>query len=291
MKYLSTLLLLFIVHSATAQTLIISTISNNPTRVQKQFRPLALYLSEQLKNTEYDKVEVLSLDSTSKMISALKKGAVDLYFDSPFIALDIASKSSSEIFLLQRKNNQTDYRSIIFSRKDKNISSLTDLINKTIVFKQDYSTSSYLLPKAALEKKGYNLVKYNKKSLAIKNKINYVFSKSDQNTMFWILRNKHDAGSMSLNKFKKLAGKHRNKLNILFKTITVPRYVVSHRENFSPLAIEKIKQILIAMNKNPDGKKALHALEKTARFEEFPGGVDNYLKPLKRLVVNPGKKQ
>lgn len=285
MRFILITIFLWMNNNVLAETLVLATISSNPTKILKQYRPIAYYLQNQLKGTNITQVKILSLDSQESMIHALKNHNVDLYFDSPFISIKIAAESGASLFLRQWKNGEPEYKSVIFSRKDKGISYLSDLVNKTIVFEEDFSTSSYLLPKASLIQEGYALRSQNATNYDVRNEIKYVFSHDDENTMFWILRNKYDAGAMSDSKFRMLSNRRSTHLKIIYESIAVPRHVISHRANFSPLTLKKISDILISMNSTVDGKKALFAFSKTAKFDTFPGGADTYFQPLKQLMA------
>lgn len=279
-----TLLSLFL-PAAYSAILTIATISDNPSKVFKSYQPVADYLTRRLLDENATRVKVAALSTEQEMISALINGNVDLYVDSPFTALRISQASQSEIFLRRWKKGQAEYKSVIFVRKDSGIKNLSELTGKTIVFEEEFSTSSYLLPKTSMQAMGFSLMPIGNKSEVAPNSIFYTFSFDDENTVFWVLKNKFHGGAMSAKSFYDIAGGKATRLQIIFESILVPRHVVSHRRGIDNKLLDKVTQILLNMENDSEGKKVLAEFSKTKRFDELPGGNRNYLKPLLQLMA------
>ena len=79
------------------------------------------------------------------------------------------------------------------------------------------------------------------------------------------------------------------KFTVVHSTIEVPRHIVSFRGNLDPALILQIKNVLVQMHESEDGRQILKQFKKTARFDEFPDGVDTALEPLHELSAYIGK--
>ncbi len=267
-----------------AVNLTLGSISGEPANELKYYLPVANYLAEQLQTVGIDKGNVVVAQNIKQMAGFIKEGKVDLYMDSPFPTLEVSQLSGSLPLLRRWKKGIGSYHSVVFVRQDSGIKSPDDLRGKVIAFEAPYSTSSYFLPKASLSKLGMKLVEVaDPKSRVNAEEIGYSFTDDDENTLFWVLRKRTQAGAMSAASFKKLAARRIKKLSIVYSTLDVPRHIVSFRKDLDPALVTQIKKVLLKMHESKSGRKILHQFKKTTRFDEFPGGADVALKPLYEL--------
>ncbi len=273
-----------------AATLTIGSISDEPTKELKLFLPVINYLAARLQTAGVEKGDAIVARSIEHMAQLIRDGRVDLYIDSPFPTLEISQLSGSRPLLRRWKKGIGSYHSIVFARKDSGIKSATDLRGKTIAFEEPFSTSSYFLPKTSLRKLGLKLVAVSDPKTPVdSDHVGYLFSDDDENTLVWVLRKRVQAGAMSFPSFKNLPEKLIKKLTIVHSTIEVPRHIVSFRSDLDPALILRIKDVLLQMHESEDGSQILKQFKKTARFDEFPGGVDLALEPLRELSIYIGK--
>jgi ABC-type phosphate/phosphonate transport system substrate-binding protein len=74
----------------------------------------------------------------------------------------------------------------------------------------------------------------------------------------------------------------------------VPRHVVSHRSELEPALVDKIKNILLNMDKDPEGIKILRNFENSIKYEEINnrdqlfGSINNMLFQLEQKEVETG---
>ncbi|MGK0290006.1 MAG: phosphonate transport system substrate-binding protein [bacterium] len=273
-----------------ANTLVIGTInSGDPAKAMKKYLPLAHYLGSHLYKIGITKGKVRITKTISDMAQLLKKNKIDLYIDSPFPIIHVSLLSGSKPLLRRWKKGVAQYNAVIFTYKGSGIQTLADLKGRLIAMEDLYSSSGYLLPKLVMKQKGFQL-KYKKSMLEpiSSKKIGYVFTHGEENTMIWVLKKKIVAGVLDNNSYQELAKNKISTLNIIHKTFPISRHIVSHRGNLSSEFIAKIKQVLLQMNQSKDGLKALHAFEKTKKFDEIPKHSKKFLLQAQQFIIDEG---
>jgi phosphonate transport system substrate-binding protein len=233
------------------------------------------------------------------MINLLKEQKIDLYFESPFTIALVDKESGAVPFLLRWKEGVAQYHSIFIVKKNSPINTINDFVGKTIAFEAPESTSGYLLPKAYLVQKGFSLSGEATESYLTQgraggvlsggsnitnssidesignsnsnnNTIRYVFAREDQNIPLWIVEGKADIGVISnVDIEQETYESVKSQLKIVDRTIDVPRHVVSHRSELDPVLVEKIKHMLVYMDKDQEGIKILKNFEETTKYEEI----------------------
>ena len=252
-------------------TLHIGTVGDEPATEIKNFLPLANYLTAELKGVGVAQVRTVVTKNFTEIAALLKAGKADLYIDSPFPTIAASRLAGSRILVRRWKNGEADYYSVIFARKDNNIEQPRDLLGKIVCFKDEYSSSGYLLPKILFAAKGLKLAyKSNLAESVGPKEIGYIFSRDERNTVEWVWRGKVPAGAADYQRYEKEARDRTNDFKIIAQSFSVPRHIVSHRADLSPVLVARIKEILLRMDQSADGKKALADFEKTSMFDEVP---------------------
>ena len=234
------------------------------------------------------------------------------------LQLPLDKESGAVPFLLRWKEGVAQYHSVFIVKNNSSIKTLNDFVGKTIAFEAPESTSGYLLPKAYLVQKGFKLVGESiqsylaqqepvviSKGLNINstrnssndgnNTIRYVFAREDRNIPLWIVEGKADIGVISnIDLEQQTPQNFKSNLKIVDRTIDVPRHVVSYRSELEPALVQKIKNILLNMDKDPEGVKILRNFENSTKYEEINnydqlfGPINNMLQLLERKEVQVG---
>ena len=276
---------LLICHSAIAKSLVIGYIAEDPSGEIRRFQPMVDYLARNLREFGIDRGQVVIVRSIHELANRFKKNEVDLYMDSPFPSLVVSRLSDSKIFLRRWRAGVAEYHSVIFVREDSEIKSAERLKGKLIGFEEPFSTSGYFLPKAYLLGLGFKLSPYKWGATAAKpDEIGYVFTHEDENTMEQVVRRKISAGAMDNVNFERRAGMLRDPLRILYRTVSVPRQLVSFRKGLDEKMVKKIRAILIGMEHTDEGREILRKFSRTTRFDDLPGGPEQALRPLTNLL-------
>ena len=284
----------------TANTIRIGTVDVDAAKQIMNLQPTADYIASEITNetTEY-KGEVIIPSTVNGMAKLLKEQRVDLYFESPFTIALVDKESGAMPFLLLWKEGVAQYHSIFIVKNNSSIKTLNDFVGKTIAFEAPESTSGYLLPKAYLVQKGFKLVGESTKNSSNdddnNNIIRYVFAREDQNIPLWIVEGKADIGAISNVDFEQEVYESiKSQLKIIDRTIDVPRHVVSHRSEMEPALVQKIKDVLLNMDKDPEGIEILRNLDNSTRYEEINnkdqlfGPINNMLRLLEQKEVEVG---
>lgn len=256
----------------------LGSVSLNPAAEHDVFRPLADYLGARLDSVGIGRGRVVVVDSLSTMVNELEAGRVDFYIDSPFPVGFVVQHSDTKVLLQRFKQGAKVYRSVLFARADGGIESLADLRGRVIAFGEPFSTSGYLLPKAALISDGFRLVNYADPGATVPDdEIGYIFSNDAENTMVWVLKGKVTAGAVNEDYFKALAGSRAGELKILHRSNEVPRNIVCARGDLDPEVVRAVVGVLLGMNGDVTGQEVLASFEQTSGFGIFPEGGEQAL--------------
>ncbi len=265
--------------------LTVGSVSLNPAAEHDVFRPLADYLGERLGSVGIGRGRVVVVDSLGTMVDELAAGRVDLYIDSPFPVGFVVQHSDTKVLLRRFKRGARDYRSVLFSRADKGIETLADLRGRVIAFGEPFSTTGYLLPKAALVSAGFKLVNFEDPAATVPgDEIGYVFSNDAENTMVWVLKGKVAAGAVNEDYFESLAGSRIAELKVLYRSEAVPRNIVCARGGLDPEIVRAVVGVLLGMDDDAAGRAVLDSFEQTSGFEIFPLGGEQALAGVVELL-------
>ncbi len=264
----------------------VGSVSLDPGRDYEVYRPFAEYLASRLGDVGIGIGRVVVTDSLSRMVAALEKGSVDFYVDSPFPIAFVCERTAAQPILRRWKRSSEAYHSVVFVRGDSGIESLEDLPGHVIAFGEPFSTTGFFLPKATLASSGLKLVGYADPAAAVpSNQVGYVFSNDAENTMFWVLKKKVSAGAVNADYFAALAGSRAGELRVILRTEEVPRNVVCVRSGLDPEVVDRVEQVLLAMNGEEEGRRVLHAFEETTKFDRFPPEAERGLARVHELLT------
>ena len=205
------------------------------------------------------------------MAGYLRTGKVDLYVDSPLVALAVNQKSGSRLLVRRWKKGIADYHAVVFARKDSGITNAEDLVGRVVAFEEPFSSSGHLLPRIAISQQGLHFAPVaGPQDSPESERIGFIFSGDDENTMEWVLRGRVDAGAMSQANFDELAKGGQAELQIIIQTNSIPRHVVSVAPNLTETMYQPIKAALLDMHRSEEGQGVLKSFERTARFDDIP---------------------
>ena len=260
-------------------------VSLNPAREHEVFRRFVNHVVSRLGDAGIGRGRVVVVDSISQMVEELKMGRVDVYIDSPFPVGFVSKRADINLLLRRWKRGSDTYRSVVFTRADSGVESAADLAGKMIAFGEPYSTSGFLMPKAALASTGLRLVNYEDAAASIPpDSLGYVFSNDAENTLFWVLKGKVDAGAVNEDYYAGLAGSRISELKIILTTDAVPRNLVCVRRSLDSQITDALRKVLLGMDEDEEGKAVLKAFEETAKFDLPLGGPEQLLAGIMGLM-------
>ena len=282
LTFLATVLLL--PQLACAGSFKLGSISMSPVVETRKFLPLASYLAQQLQSEGIDQASVVVAESIPAMSSFLQTGRVDLYIDSLFPSFAVSGLSGSKLLLRRWKMGNSEYRSVVFTRKDSGIARLEDLKGKVIAFEEPFSSSGYFFPKVDLLKMNFRLAPKRQGSDAVKaDEVGYIFSHGDSNTILSVLNGVVAAGAIDSDKYIGVA-KNLDIFRNVHETVSFPRQIVSHRADLPANLVTRVREVLLNMQQSVEGGKVLREFESTTKFDEIPVRAIDLMGGLRKYV-------
>ena len=249
----------------------IGTIDSEPKEKIYKFQPLADYLQKKLQKKNI-KVNLEIPKDINTAVQLINNKKLDIYIDSVYPSLLVQKDADITIVCKRWKKGKEGYKSLIFTRKDSNIDKISDLKGKTIAFEDKYSTSGYYIPKKEILNQGLNL-----SHLGKSDSINYIFSKSEENSIAWVMFGKADAAVLDDKTFKSL---DQNLFKVIYKSKLIPRHLVSFSKNINKELKTEILNILYDMDKDKDGIEVLKKFSKTKKFSPLTIEDEKMIKDL-----------
>jgi phosphonate transport system substrate-binding protein len=258
--------------------------------LEQHFRPLVDYVARKLSASQSTKGAVSVTPSAGQMIKLLEEKQVDFYMESPYPTYMINRLGSARLLLRSWKGGMAEYRSVIFTRKDSGVAQLKDLRGKLIAFEDRGSTSGYFLPKVFLLKRGFSVEE--KATLQTKigaGEIGYVFAQSATAIVTMVLEQKAAAGAFSTDDYARLEPDSKKSIANLGETESVPRHLVSVRKDLPEPMVKRLREILLGMHQDAEGRQILLKTDDTTKFDALPGGEELVRRKLVELYRPRGR--
>jgi phosphonate transport system substrate-binding protein len=246
----------------------------NQKEVEKHFQEFVGYVARKLSSNGKTEARVVAVSTQSRLANLLTERRADFYMESPHPTYMINSVFGAGKLLLRRwKGGMSDYRALIFTRKNSATKRLEDLPGKMIAFEDPESTSGYFLPKLLLSKKGFKLVRMDRvESNVSRGELGYVFASTQDKLVDWVLNERVAAGAFSNDDYAALPDGKKTDITVLAETASLPRHLVSIRKDLPPTVVNSLKNILLSMHEDPQGQRILQQTDGTTKFDTLPGG-------------------
>ena len=248
------------VQTVDSKPLVIALIPEKNSFEQRlRYGQLAHYIEEQLGSA----VRIELLPNYSRIYQAFLDGTVDAGFFGSFsyiIAHDrgLVEPVARPVWL----NGTSTYRGYIITRKDSGITSLEDMKGKTLALVDKATTAGYLFQLWYFRQRGItNIEQY--------------FSKvrfcGSQDAAAWaVFSREADVGGCKNDIFNALKAsnpKFAEEMLVLAESVEVPSNGLAVRKNLEPYLKQRLKAILLDMDKSRAGRKALEEF-KAIKFTE-----------------------
>lgn len=270
---------------ATAEALVIGVINRDIKKELSRTEPLAAYLETDLVDAGITSVDVEVIPSPDAMARALVDGSVDIVFDSPLVAGQVARASGSEPFVRRWKAGVATYHSVILVPAASDMETIDDLAGGRIGFEEPDSTSGFLLPAGLIRQAGLPLTELRSHEEApAPDEVGYVFTNDDKNTLIWLMSGWIDAAATDPQRFAELDAAQPDAYRVLARSVEVPRQVGIHRSDLDPALVARLTEVLVGMHQTDGGVEALRAFDDTSRFDGFPDGVEATFAPIHDML-------
>jgi len=277
---------------AKAQTLTLGIVSeSHRAQIEGHFQDFARYVAGKLSAAPDFEGKVMIAPSAFQIARLIEQKKVDFYMESPYPTYLINDMHGAAKLLLRRwKNGMAEYRSLIFTKNNGEVSRLEDLRGKVLAFEDPGSTSGYFLAKSFLLKKGFKFADKSRfDPYGSPTEVGYVFASSQEKIVDMVLAKQAAAGAFSDDDYAKLDEKKKSAITILAQTERVPRHFLSVRKDFAPALVDRIEKILLSMHENERGRRILKNTDDTTKFELLPEGEAAMHRRLAEIFHSAGK--
>ena len=276
----------------TVKSLTMGLVFQNPKEpVPEPLREFAGYVARKLSSTPAISGTVVVAPTALQLVKLLEEKRVDFFMESPYPTYLINRQGAAMLLLRRWKGGMGEYHSIIFTSKESGVSRVEDLRGKMIAFEDAGSTSGYFMPKLLLLNKRLTLAE--KPGLDAKvsaKEIGYIFAGSDKNILNFVLAKKAAAGAFSNDDYAGVGEKEKAVISVLEETASMPRHLVSIRKDLPQPVAKRLKEVLLAMHEDAEGRAILQRTDNTTKFDLLPGGEESMRKTLVELFRPHGKK-
>lgn len=277
---------------AKAQTLTLGIVSeSHRAQVEGHFQDFARYVAGKLSAAPDFEGKVMIAPSAFQIARLIEQKKVDFYMESPYPTYLINDMHGAAKLLLRRwKSGMAEYRSLIFTKNNGEVSRLEDLRGKVLAFEDPGSTSGYFLAKSFLLKKGFKFADKSRfDPYGSPTEVGYIFAYSQEKLVDMVLAKQVAGGAFSDDDYAKLDEKTKSAITILAQTERVPRHFLSVRRDFSPPLIERLEKILVSMHENEQGRRILRNTDDTTKFDLLPEGEAAMRRRLAEIFNSAGK--
>ena len=225
-----------------------------------RYRYLADYLTEQLGV----KVNLTVMSRYGEVIKRFKVKNLDGAFLSSYTAtMGIKELGLEPVVYPVNLRGESTSRGVLFVRSDSGIESVEDMRGKRIVFVDPATTEGYLFPLAYLHQHGVTDINlfFNEQ---------FYFSGSHASAVFSVLDGRSDIGAAKNTVLQRLIRNDpsiASELRIIAESIEVPEVTLCLGNKIDKSLRERMKTVLLQMEKSKEGKMVLSQFE-AVRFIE-----------------------
>ena len=270
------------------EVLVISKVSLDPKKHYRYLKPMVDYVAERMKDLGIKEGRVLMAKDNAQMIQFIRQGRVDWITEPPFSAVLFEEATGAEFLLDKWKKGVPVYHSVFITRKGSGIRTLNDLAGKVIAFEDPGSTSSYFIPSYLLLKAGHKMVELaSVRERPPADAIGYVFAGQEINVAMWTYKGLVDAGALSnldMEDDDDVPPSIRGQMDIFHRSANFLRAVEMVRSDLPAPLKKRLREILLASDKDPAAAQVLHTYEKTVKFEDFDEADIESIKEVRGIV-------
>lgn len=224
----------------------------NVFKQMQRFKPLSEYLSKKTGVT----VKLTILSRYGNIIDRFVTEKMDGAFFGSFTgALAIEKLGVDPIVRPINLDDTSSYRGYLFVRKDSGISNVAGMKGKKMAFVERATTAGYLFPVAYFQEHGVSDFKTYFKE--------YYFTGSHDAAVLAVLDKKADVGAAKHSIYDRVRvtdPRVDKELTILATSAWVPSNGLCVRKNLNPQLKKKLKEALLGIDKDPEGRTVLEKL-------------------------------
>lgn len=219
----------------------------NPNLTYEIYTPLIEYINKRLKTVKLRIETSKNYDSFNKKIYS---NHFDLALANPYTILE-SNEENYHVFA--KMGNDEIFRGLIIVRKDSSIHTINDLKGKTISYPAPSALAAAMMTQLFLQEHSLNVTK----------DIHNLYVGSQESAILNVYLKKSDAAGTWPPSWKNFIIEHPNiakELMIKWQTPSLVNNGIIARNDLPSSVIHEIREILLNMDKNKEGQKALARL-------------------------------
>jgi len=246
-----------------------------PARIHAKWQPFTAYLAKQLGQA----VTIVIPRGFGKMKAAVAANQVDVFYINSHVFYRLQQEDKAVgVAQMQNIDGKVTSRSDIYVRADSGIESAEHLKGRRIAFVSPMGAGGYLAPRAHLYKSG---VTDNEE----------IFTENLSNSIHQVLLGDVEAGTMCGVNYRLMSQKiDTGELKVIDVSDKYPENLIAARADLEPALLNRIRDIIINMDKTPAGRTVLEQMRsmKIQRFLPYdPASVTMTGKLLEEAQLNP----
>ena len=251
-------------------TIVIGRVSDNPSKHMPRVEAMAGYLAERLAPLGITAGAAVIAADNDQMVEFLRNGTVDVVSETILSALKFTEEAGAEILLREWKRGAPTYRTVFFTRRDSDITSLSDLRGRTLAFEDPGSTSAFLVPLAMLRQEGLRAAEIRTpRSKAAEDMVGYGFAGGEANIAAWVHRGMADAGAFNNQDWaERTPHAMKPDLRVFHEGEPVIRSLLLVRRGLAPEMKAALSDVLTTMHENPEAAEVL-TRAKVSRYDQI----------------------
>ncbi len=229
----------------------------NVEEMTKEFTILSNYLS---KKTGY-RFEAYPFRDYGTLLEKFITKEIDLATAGSFIAYRAIKELEAKPVARPEKDGVSFYTGLIVVRKDSGLKRIEDLKGKSFAYVDINTSAGYVYPRALIKSLGYNPDEFFRE---------VKFAGRHDAAFLAVYHRQVDAGAAKNLVFQQIAKDNpdfKKSMLVLAESKGFPEKPIVARADFDPALREKIKQVLLNMDKDPEAKEVLETI-KADRFIE-----------------------
>lgn len=234
------------------------------TATIRQYQPVVDYLNNKLNING----QLMPQKDFLTVLEKLRDGELDAGIFGSLLCYRAITEIGALPLARPEIGGDSTYEGLVFARKDSGIKDIDGLKGKVFAYVDRNTSAGYVYPRALLKEKGYDADQFFKEA---------VFAGKHDAAVLMVLNRKAGGGAAKDDVYYRLAKddpRIERELRVLhLSSARFPDRTIAVKKDFDPALAEKLKQALIAMDKNEEGRSAL----KAAGFDRYiPTGTEDF---------------
>jgi len=235
-----------------------------PSKVYAQWQNFSDYLSGQIGQP----VEIVVPRGFKKIKAAVEEKTVDIFYVNSHIFYRLKQAGHAKALAqMENLNGSATSKSVIFARKSSHINSLGDLMGQKVAFVAPMGAGGYLAPRALFNHQGINT----------KTQLQEEFTKNLSSSIHKVLLGDVKAGTMCGLNFDLMSKRiETGDLEVIAESDDYPENVIGIRADINKNVMEKLRKIIVNMDKDTEGKEILRSMSKMKikRFVSYDENIE-----------------